>query len=261
SLLAYIAVLFVAQVDWATVASSTVLPKFNFGKATAELLIALAGTTVSPYLFFWQAAEEVEERGEAGPDVDLEHVQAMRGDVASGMITGVFIMFAIMVTAAATLNANGITQINSAEDAAKALAPVAGQFAGLLFLLGILGVGLLSVPVLAGSTAYAVAETFGWRESLELAPRQAKAFYGVIIASMGVALILNFAGIPPMYFLFLAAVLNGLAAPALMAMVWWLARDKRLLGGWASGWLSQLVLAVATLAMAVLPVLWLLSAR
>ena len=259
SLLAYVAVMFVAKVDWATVWHATLLPKINYSKATFELLIALAGTTISPYLFFWQAAEEVEERGETGPEVDLEHVQAMRGDVASGMVTGVFIMFAIMVTAAATLNANGITQINSAEDAAKALAPVAGQFAGLLFLLGILGVGLLSVPVLAGSTAYAVAETFGWRESLELAPRQAKAFYGVIIASMGVALILNFVGIPPMYFLFLAAVLNGLAAPALMAMVWWLARDKRLLGGWASGWLSQLILGLATAAMAVLPVLWLLA--
>ena len=261
SLLAYVAVMFVAKVHWDTVWHSTFLPSISYSKATFEMLIALAGTTISPYLFFWQAAEEVEEREDQNPGVDLSHVQAMRGDVGSGMVTGVFIMFAIMVTAAATLNANGITQINSAEDAARALTPVAGQFAGLLFLLGILGVGLLSVPVLAGSTAYAVAETFGWRESLELAPRQAKAFYAVIVASMGMALVLNFIGIPPMYFLFLAAVLNGLAAPALMAMVWWLARDKKLLGGWASGWLSQLILGVATLAMAVLPVLWLIAGK
>jgi Mn2+/Fe2+ NRAMP family transporter len=259
SLLAYVAVMFVAQVNWAQVVNSTLLPKIDFTKATFELLIALAGTTISPYLFFWQAAEEVEERGEQGPEVDLTHVQAMRGDVFSGMLTGVFIMFAIMVTAAATLHANGILQINSAEDAAKALVPIAGQFAGLLFLLGILGVGLLSVPVLAGSTAYAVAETFGWRESLELAPRQARAFYSIIVASMGVALLLNFIGIPPMYFLFLAAVFNGLSAPALMAIVWWLARSKKLLGGWASGPISQIVLAIATLAMAVLPVFWLLA--
>lgn len=263
SLLAYIAVLFVAQVDWATVATSTVLPHFNFGKATAELLIALAGTTISPYLFFWQAAEEVEERAgsgaEANTQVDLEHIQAMRGDVFSGMFTGVVIMFAIMTTAAATLNANGILTINSAEDAAKALTPIAGQFAGLLFLLGILGVGLLSVPVLAGSTAYAVAETFGWRESLELAPRQARAFYGVIVASMAVALTLNFIGIPPMYFLFLAAVLNGLAAPVLMAVVWWLARDKNLLGRWVSPRWSQWLLGIACLAMASLPVIWVLA--
>lgn len=259
SLLAYIAVLFVAQVDWATVATSTVLPKFNFGKATAELLIALAGTTISPYLFFWQAAEEVEERGQGVTEVDLDHIQAMRGDVFSGMFTGVIIMFAIMTTAAATLNANGILAINSAEDAAKALTPIAGQFAGLLFLLGILGVGLLSVPVLAGSTAYAVAETFGWRESLELAPRQARAFYAVIVASMVVALTLNFIGIPPMYFLFLAAVLNGLAAPVLMAVVWWLARDKNLLGRWVSPRWSQWLLGVACIAMASLPVIWVLA--
>jgi NRAMP (natural resistance-associated macrophage protein)-like metal ion transporter len=268
SLLAYVAVMFVARVDWPTVISSTFLPTIDFSRATFALLIALAGTTISPYLFFWQAAEEVEERDAAGDGqvegeslsaVDLTHVQAMRGDVFSGMLTGVFIMFAIMVTAAATLHQHGITTINSAEDAAKALAPIAGQFAGLLFLLGILGVGLLSVPVLAGSTAYAVAETFGWRESLELAPRQARAFYGVIVASMLVALLLNFIGIPPMYFLFLAAVCNGLSAPALMVIVWWLARDKQLLGGWASGWLSKVVLGVATLAMAALPVLWLLA--
>ncbi|MEN9715453.1 MAG: hypothetical protein RJA35_920 [Actinomycetota bacterium] len=259
SLLAYVAVMFVAKVDWATVASSTLLPKINFTKATIELLIALAGTTISPYLFFWQAAEEVEERGDQGAEVDKNHVDAMRGDVFSGMLTGVFIMFAIMVTAAATLHVNGITQISSAEDAAKALTPIAGPFAGFLFLLGILGVGLLSVPVLAGSTAYAVAETFGWRESLELKPRQARAFYGVIVASMIIALLLNFIGIPPMFFLFLAAVCNGLAAPALMVIVWVLARDKKLLGGWASGRLSQFVLGLAALAMALLPMFWLFA--
>jgi Mn2+/Fe2+ NRAMP family transporter len=161
----------------------------------------------------------------------------MRGDVFSGMTTGVFIMFAIMATTAATLHQQGILSINSAEDAAAALTPIAGKFAGLLFLFGILGVGLLSIPVLAGSTAYAVAETFGWRASLEKKPLQARAFYGVIVASMGLALLLNLAGIPPMYFLFLAALLNGLSAPI---------------------WL-QIVLAVATLAMFSLPVLWLIA--
>ena len=259
SLLAYVAVLFVAQVHWDQVLSNAVLPKMNFTRASVELLIALAGTTISPYLFFWQAAEEVEERGDQGPEVDSSHVKAMRGDVFSGMFTGVIIMFAIMTTAAATLNANGITTINSAEDAAKALTPIAGQFAGLLFLLGILGVGLLSVPVLAGSTAYAVAETFGWRESLELAPRQARAFYAVIVASMAVALVLNFLNVPPMYFLFLAAVLNGLSAPILMAVVWWLARDKNLLGRWVSPRWSQWLLGLACVAMAALPALWALA--
>ena len=191
--------------------------------------------------------------------VRLSNLQAMRGDVFAGMFTGVFIMFAIMATSAATLNAQGLTQVASAADAALALKPIAGEWASLLFLLGILGVGMLSIPVLAGSTAYAVAETFGWRESLELKPRQAKAFYGVIVLSMLVALLLNLAGIEPVHFLILAATLNGLAAPILMVIIWFLARDKNLLGQWASGRLSQWLLAIATLAMGSLPVFWLLA--
>jgi NRAMP (natural resistance-associated macrophage protein)-like metal ion transporter len=260
SLLAYVAVLFVAKVDWGKVATSTLLPQFDFTRVSFELLIALAGTTISPYLFFWQAAEEIEERKHIQTRrVRLSNLQAMRGDVFTGMFTGVFIMFAIMATSAATLNSQGITDIATAADAALALKPIAGEFAGLLFLLGILGVGLLSIPVLAGSTAYAVAETFGWRESLELKPRQAKAFYAVIVVSMFVALALNLIGIEPVKFLILAAVLNGLAAPVLMAIVWWLARDKNLLGKWVSPIWSKLLLGVATLAMGSLPLFWLLA--
>jgi NRAMP (natural resistance-associated macrophage protein)-like metal ion transporter len=260
SLLAYVAVLFVAKVDWQQVAFSTLVPQFDFSRISFELLLALAGTTISPYLFFWQAAEELEERKNIrARRIRLSNLQAMRGDVFTGMFTGVFIMFAIMATSAATLNAQGITDIATAADAALALKPIAGEFAGLLFLLGILGVGLLSVPVLAGSTAYAVAETFGWRESLELKPRQAKAFYAVIIVSMFVALALNLIGIEPVKFLILAAVMNGLAAPVLMAIVWWLAKDKNLLGKWASPMWSKVLLGVATLAMGSLPVFWLLS--
>lgn len=257
SLLAYVAVLFVAKVDWSQVVISTLIPNFDFSRISFQLLLALAGTTISPYLFFWQAAEEVEERKNLRTRrLRLRNIEAMRGDVFSGMFTGVFIMFAIMATAAATLNAQGITNVATAADAALALKPIAGEFAGLLFLLGILGVGLLSIPVLAGSTAYAVAETFGWRESLELKPRQAKAFYAVIVVSMLVALGLNLIGIAPVHFLILAAVLNGLAAPVLMAIVWYLARDKNLLGKWVSPRWSQLLLGIATLAMASLPVLW-----
>ena len=260
SLLAYVAVLFVAQVDWQQVALSTLIPSFDFSRLSFELLIALAGTTISPYLFFWQAAEEVEEsRGIKMRRVRLSNLQAMRGDVFAGMFTGVFIMFSIMATSAATLNAQGLTQVSSAADAALALKPIAGEFASLLFLLGILGVGMLSIPVLAGATAYAVAETFGWRESLELKPRQAKAFYGVIVVSMLVALLLNLAGIEPVHFLILAATLNGLSAPILMVIVWFLARDKNLLGQWASGRISQWLLGIATLAMGSLPVFWLFA--
>jgi NRAMP (natural resistance-associated macrophage protein)-like metal ion transporter len=260
SLLAYVAVMFVAKVDWGQVAVNTLVPNFDFSKATLALMIALAGTTISPYLFFWQAAEEVEERDANPGPLNRVQMRAMRGDVFAGMLTGVFIMFSIMVTAGATLHQAGINEIASAEDAAMALKPLAGDFAGLLFLLGILGVGLLSVPVLAGSTAYAVAETFGWRESLERKPLEARSFYAVILTSMILALLLNLIGIEPMQFLFLAAVLNGLSAPILMVIVFVLARDKKLLGGWASGRLSQLVLGLAILAMVALPVLWLFAA-
>ncbi len=258
SLVAYVLVLFVAQVDWAQVATATLRPQIDLNRTSIELMIALAGTTISPYLFFWQAAEEVEERNEPG-EVSKGHVAAMRGDVFSGMLTGVFIMFAIMATAAATLNATGITNINSAEDAAAALRPIAGDFAGLLFLLGILGVGLLAVPVLAGSTAYALSETFGWRASLELKPWQAKPFYAVIVVSVGIAVLLNLLGVEPMRFLVLAAILNGLSAPILMVIVWYLARDKKLLGRWVSPLWSQIIMGVAILAMTTLPILWLIS--
>jgi NRAMP (natural resistance-associated macrophage protein)-like metal ion transporter len=266
SLLAYVLVLFVAKVDWQAVVWQTVVPHIDFKKSSLELLIALAGTTISPYLFFWQAAEEVEERNEPDEvgneskyEVAQTHIAAMRGDVFSGMLTGVFIMFAIMATSAATLNATGIININSAEDAAAALRPIAGDFAGVIFLVGILGVGLLAVPVLAGSTAYALSETFGWRASLELKPWRARAFYGVIVASVGIAVLLNLIGIPPMRFLVLAAILNGLSAPILMAIVWYLARSKKLLGRWASPLWSQILLAAATLAMTALPLLWLFA--
>jgi NRAMP (natural resistance-associated macrophage protein)-like metal ion transporter len=266
SLVAYVLVLFVAHVDWAQVATATLLPQIDLSRTSLELMIALAGTTISPYLFFWQAAEEVEERKEPlvkeeGTELEVSksHVAAMRGDVFSGMLTGVFIMFAIMATAAATLNATGITNINSAEDAASALRPIAGDFAGLLFLLGILGVGLLAVPVLAGSTAYALSETFGWRASLELKPWQAKPFYAVIVVSVGIAVLLNLLGVEPMRFLVLAAILNGLSAPILMVIVWYLARNKKLLGRWVSPMWSQLLMGVAILAMTTLPILWLFA--
>ena len=259
SLLAYVAVMFVAKVDWGQVAIDTFVPQFDLSKATLALMIALAGTTISPYLFFWQAAEEVEELSSSRGPLTRVQVRAMRGDVFAGMLTGVFIMFSIMVTAGATLHQAGIIQIASAEDAAMALRPLAGDFAGLLFLLGILGVGLLSVPVLAGSTAYAVAETFGWRESLERKPLEARSFYAVILTSMILALLLNLIGIEPMQFLFLAAVLNGLSAPILMVIVFVLARDKKLLGSWASGRVSQTVLGFAILAMVALPVIWLFT--
>jgi Mn2+/Fe2+ NRAMP family transporter len=259
SLIAYIGVLAVAHVNWSEVLHSTFVPHMSFTKATLIALIALAGTTISPYLFFWQAAEEMEDESGEVPDVSLRHLQAMRGDVLAGIASAVFIMFAIMATSAATLHVNGITEITSAEQAASALEPLAGRFASVLFLLGIVGTGLLAVPVLAGSTAYALSEAFGWQEGLERRPGQARAFYAVIIGSMLVALVLNYVGINPMHFLYLAAILNGLTAPILMFLVWLLARDSELMGEWRSKPWSQILLLGATLLMISLPIMWLFA--
>lgn len=260
SLLAYVAVMFVAQVDWPAVGTSLLQPAMAWDRLTLSMLIALAGTTISPYLFFWQSAEEVELLdAEARVEPTSEHIRAMRFDVSTGMFSGVFAMAAIMITAAATLNANGILDVQTADQAASALRPIAGDFAGLLFTIGILGTGLLAVPVLAGSTSYALANTFGWSGSLEFRPRRARAFYAVIMTSIILGGGLNLVGLNPIQFLFIAAVLNGLVAPVLMAIIWWLARDRKLLGSWRSPWWSRWLLGLATVAMAGLPIAWLLA--
>ena len=258
SLLSYVAVLVVANVDWQQVLMGLTQIEIGWNRFDIAAIIAIAGTTISPYLFFWQAAEEVEASKEI-PDASQSHIRAMRSDVLVGMFSGIFVMFAIMTTTAATLNANGITEITSPEQAALALAPIAGDAAGIIFALGILGTGLLAVPVLAGSTAYAVSEAMGWRESLERKPSQAKQFYGVIVVSMAIAVALNLAGINPMRSLVVAALLNGLTAPILMFIIWWLARDKKLLGEHASPWWSSLLVGLGAIAMAVLPILWLFA--
>ena len=258
SLLSYVAVLGIANINWSAVGHSLVTINFSMNRTLIATVIALAGTTISPYLFFWQAAEEVEEGGLA-PDISTTHIHAMRGDVLAGMFSGVFVMFAIMTTTAAALHGANLTSITSPEQAAAALKPVAGAFAGALFAAGILGTGLLAVPVLAGSTAYAVAEAMGWKESLERRPSQAKQFYAVIAVSMLIALALNLIGINPMQSLIVAALLNGLSAPLLMFIIWTLARDKRLLGEWASPWWSTALVGVGAVGMAALPVLWLIA--
>ena len=258
SLLSYVAVLVVANVDWQQVLQGLTHVEIGWNRFDIAAMIAIAGTTISPYLFFWQAAEEVEAKGDV-PDTSLGHIRAMRSDVLVGMFSGVFVMFAIMTTTAATLNANGITEITSPEQAAMALAPIAGDAAGVIFALGILGTGLLAIPVLAGSTAYAVSEAMGWRESLERKPSQAKQFYAVIVVSMAIAVALNLVGINPMRSLVVAALLNGLTAPILMFIIWWLARDKNLLGEHASPWWSSMLVGTGAIAMAGLPILWLFA--
>jgi NRAMP (natural resistance-associated macrophage protein)-like metal ion transporter len=179
SLLAYVGVLAVVHVDWTAALAHTLIPRFRPDRASVAALLAVLGTTISPYLFFWQAAEEVEEQEEHHHPADRGQLAAMRGDVAAGMVSGIAVMFAIMTTAAVTLGAHGAVQVDTAQQAAQALRPLAGDLAGLLFAAGIVGTGLLAVPVLAGSTAYAIAESVGWREGLGRRVLQARAFYAV----------------------------------------------------------------------------------
>jgi NRAMP (natural resistance-associated macrophage protein)-like metal ion transporter len=255
SLLAYVGVLVVVQVDWVDAVAHTLVPHLPPGRAGVAALLAIFGTTISPYLFFWQAGEEIEEQTERHDPVDRDHLAAMRLDVAAGMGSGVGVMFAIMTTAAVTLGAHGAVQVSTAEQAAQALRPLAGSLAGLLFAAGIVGTGLLAVPMLAGSTAYAVAETLGWREGLGRRVSQARAFYAVIAASILVGVGMNFVGVGSIRALYLAAILNGVAAPPLLVLILLLARSKAVLGQHRSGLLSQLLVGGAAVAMAVLSLL------
>jgi Mn2+/Fe2+ NRAMP family transporter len=255
SLLAYVGVLIVVHPDWTTVLAHTVMPGLRLDKASVAALLAVFGTTISPYLFFWQAGEEVEEQADHHQPADRGHLAAMRVDVATGMGSGVGVMFAIMTTAAVTLGAHGTVQIETAEQAAGALRPLAGDLAGLLFAAGIVGTGLLAVPVLAGSTAYAIAEAAGWREGLGRRVGQARAFYAVIAASMLLGVAMDFIGGSPIRALYLSAVLNGMVAPPLLVLIVLLGRSRAVLGRHRSGLLSQLLVGAAALVMAVLSVL------
>ena len=255
SLVSYVLVLAVVHVDWSRVVARTFVPRFHVDAANMLALTAIAGTTISPYLFFWQASEEVEERDD-GPttEVDVAHIVAMRVDVWTGMLSGVAAMFAIMCTAAVTLGASGSVNIGTAEQAAKALEPLAGSFAKVLFSVGIVGLGLLAVPVLAGSTAYAVAEAFHWHEGLSRRFREAKGFYAVIVASMAIGLALVGIGVNPIRALYLSAIFNGLTAPPLIVLIVILARSRDLLGPFRSGRASLVATAVAGIAMTVFPI-------
>ena len=260
SLVAYVLVLAVVNVDWSKVAARTFVPRFHFDAANMIALTAIAGTTISPYLFFWQASEEVEERDD-GPTtpVDRPHLVAMRVDVWTGMFSGVVAMFAIMCTAAVTLGASGSVNIGTAEQAAKALEPLAGSFAKVLFSLGIIGLGLLAVPVLAGSTAYAVAEAFHWNEGLSRRMKDARGFYSVIIGSMVIGLSLVGFGVNPIRALYLSAIFNGVTAPPLILLIIILARSRGVLGEFRSGRVSLVATSIAGIAMTIFPVVALLK--
>ncbi|WP_068076564.1 NRAMP family divalent metal transporter [Novosphingobium lentum] len=256
SLFAYVGVVFVSHVPLAEALRGIVVPSFTFDKPHTMALVAVFGTTISPYLFFWQAGQEVEEQHrrhtkplyvaprEAGPELRRIRTDTMVG-MAFSHLTALF----IIVATAATLHAHGVTEIASAAQAAQALAPIAGKLAFALFALGIIGTGMLAVPVLAGSVAYAMSETFGWVEGLNRKPMEAKAFYAAIaVATLG-GLGINFLAIDPMRALYWAAVVNGLLAPPLMVVTMLIAQNPRAMGHLTisrklafGGWLSTAVM-------------------
>ena len=261
SLFTYVAVVAVVHVPWGQALTALVVPEIEWTAEYATAFVAILGTTISPYLFFWQAAQEVEEERRhhakplylspksAGPEL-----KRIRLDTLTGMAFSSLVSLAIVFAAAATLNARGVTDIETSAQAAEALRPVAGQFAFALFALGIVGTGLLAVPVLAGSAAYAVCEAVGVGGSLDAKPLQARTFYGTIAATTLAGAALGPVGIDPVRALYWAAVVNGALAPPVMAMMMLIARNPKAMGkltlsrrATLLGWTSTLVMLAATL--------------
>jgi len=260
SLVSYIAVLFVIGVNWGSVLRQTFIPRISWNRPQIAMLIAILGTTISPYLFFWQASEEVEEKQlERKHAVDREHLSVMRADVLAGMASAVLVMFAIMVASAATLGRHGVTTVQTAQQAAEALRPIAGRLASLLFTLGIVGTGALAVPVLAGSSAYALSEAFGWDEGLGRRFSGARKFYLVIGGAMLVGLALNFVGIDPIRALYFAAILNGVAAPPLILLMLILSNHQPTCGRWTGSRWSNALVGLALVLMSGLPIAYLVT--
>ena len=264
SLFAYVGVAFVVHLPWATVAYHLVVPKISFAPGYLTVVVGVLGTTISPYLFFWQAEEEVEdtkERAEAkplerAPEQGPGEFRRIRLDTYIGMAFSNAVALFIVLTTAATLHAHGVTDIQTSSQAALALKPIAGPLVFVVFALGIVGTGLLAVPVLAGSAAYAVGEAFGWHVGLARKANRAKAFYATLLAAIGVGGLLNFVHLDPIKALFWSAVINGVVAVPMMVLIMHLASNKAAMGGFrlhtglkVVGWLATLAMAAAAVGM------------
>ena len=255
-LFAYVFTAFIVHPHWPSIMVATFMPTWPKGHAGWSTLVAILGTTISPYLFFWQASQEIEEEKQKGhrteasrrgsSDKDLNE-RAI--DVGVGTFFSNGIMYFIILTAALTLHAHGITQIETSRDAVKALQPLAGNFAALLYATGLIGVGFLAIPTLAGSAAYAFAETFAWRQGLDQELRRARAFYGVIICSVFVGILLTFTSIKAMDALFLTAVINGILAPFLLVGILIVACDNAIMRGQPSSWPARCAVGLTTVGM------------
>jgi len=256
TLFAYVITAFLTKPDWRAIAHDTFIPSWPHGHDAWATLVAILGTTISPYLFFWQSSQEVEEEKAMGRRM-LPQRQGATGkeiinrklDVGIGTFFSNFVMYFIILSTALTLHKNGITQIDTSKQAAEALLPLAGKFAYLLFTAGLIGTGLLAIPTLAGSAAYAFAETFHWRQGLDQKLKNARAFYAVVILSTAVGIALDFANVNPVKALFWTAVINGLLAPFLLVGILLVACDKRIMQNQPSSRLSIIVVSITTLCM------------
>jgi NRAMP (natural resistance-associated macrophage protein)-like metal ion transporter len=264
SLLAYVATAFTLHVPWGEVLQRTLWPRVVPSRDYAQMVVAVLGTTISPYLFFWQSAQEVEEQRadpeeaplRAAPEQAHAQFARMRFDTCLGMAASNSIGFFIMLTTAVTLHGHSGVEINSAAEAAQALQPVAGHFAFGLFAAGIIGTGLLATPVLAGSAGYALAEAFGWRRGLELKLGAAPGFYATIVLAGVLGIAMTLLHVNAMQALVFSALVNGVAAVPLLAALMWAARSRALLGEftigpvlWAMGWLTTALMLLAALAL------------
>ena len=261
-LLAYVISAFYVNINWGDVFGHLVIPRVSFTKDEIILICAAFGTTISPYLFFWQTDQEVEEQIEKGENTEekrrtmttAKDIHKMRIDVWSGMFFSNLVMFFMIATCAAALFTNGITNIGTAADAAQALRPFAGNFAFILFAIGILGVGLLAIPVLAGSASYALSEAFNWKTGLYQKLKQATSFYGVIIVAMLLGIILNFVGLDPIKALIYSAVLNGVISPVILFLIVRLGSSEKVMGNFKNkkignilGWFTVGLLSLVSI--------------
>ena len=263
ALFAYIVSAFFAKPNWIEVLRGTLIPTVSFDSNFLTVLVAVLGTTITPYLFFWQANHEVEEEISMGRRTLAQRQGATKNelkyanwDVATGMLFSNVVMYFIILATAATLHKAGKTDIQSATEAAEALRPLAGNAAYILLALGLIGAGFLCVPILTGSSAYAIAEALGWKHGLDEKPRRAKLFYSVIAGSTLVGMLINFVGINPIKALFWTAVINGFLAPPVLAVLMFVANNKAVLGKHVNGrltnvmgWITTVTMFIAALAL------------
>jgi len=256
SLFSYVLVAFFVSPDWRQVAHDTLIPSVPSSKEEWETLVAILGTTISPYLFFWQSAQEVEEEEAMGRRLLVEREGATRKeladrrlDVGVGTFLSNVVMFFIILTTSATLHTHGLTVISSSKEAAEALRPLAGNFAAAIYAVGIVAAGFLAIPTLAGSAAYAFAEVLDWSRGLDAKLYQAQAFYAAIGGSVLCGIALDFLNVNPITALFWTAIINGVLAPFLLVGVLLTARDKTIMVGQPSSTLSQVVVALTALIM------------